>query len=281
MSVSARANEADIFLVLSDVKVHYFAGYSNPVKYFVPGICAYETAEQNHSLALAERSIFGVHPWHRDPTRRDNPLAADQFEGMRLIVASRPVYALTTIGAGGRVYWAKFGPAETAAAAAFAVADERNVHAVTPADRLIVSPGGEPNDADLYIAQRGLELTKAAVVDGGEVLFLAACRRGIGEPHTTKNFYERLTAPIEEILNSIKERYVLYSHKPYRLAQLIHRLRRIWVYSQIPAASLTAAHLHPTDDPQTVVDAWLTERPDARILIVDGANKIALRPVAT
>jgi nickel-dependent lactate racemase len=247
--VNARANEAYVFLVVSDVKVHYFAGYSNPVKYFVPGICAYETAEQNHRLALAERSIFGVHPWHADPTRRDNPLAADQLEGMRLIVGSRPVYALTTIGAGGRVHWAKFGPAETAASAAFAVADERNVHAVAPADRLIVSPGGAPNDMDLYIAQRALELTQAAVVDGGEVLFLAACRRGIGEPHTMKSFYERLTAPIEEILNSVEEPYVLYSHKPYRFAQLIRRLRRIWIYSQISPASLTAAHLHPTDDP--------------------------------
>ncbi len=39
----------------------------------------------------------------------------------------------------------------------------------------IVSPGGLSNDEDLYIAQRALELTRAAVTDGGEVLFLAAC----------------------------------------------------------------------------------------------------------
>jgi len=31
------ADDADVFLVLSDVKVHYFAGYSNPIKNFVPG----------------------------------------------------------------------------------------------------------------------------------------------------------------------------------------------------------------------------------------------------
>ena len=37
---------------------------------------------------------------------------------------------------------------------------------VKPVDRLIVSPGGLPNDVDLYIAQRALELTKAAVADG-------------------------------------------------------------------------------------------------------------------
>jgi nickel-dependent lactate racemase len=56
------ADDADVFLVLSDVKVHYFAGYSNPIKNFVPGICAFRTAEQNHSLALDDKSTFGVHP---------------------------------------------------------------------------------------------------------------------------------------------------------------------------------------------------------------------------
>ena len=160
---------------------------------------------------------------------------------------------------------------------AFEVADQRNVHTVNPVDRLIVSPGGAPNDVDLYIAQRALELTKSAVADGGEVLFLSACPRGIGEPHTMENFYSRLTAPIETILNSIEGQYVLYSHKPYRFAQMIHRLRRLWVHSQIPADLLQAAHLHPTDNPQAVVDTWLAEQPDTKILIVDGANKVALR----
>ena len=277
IAANALADDADVFLVVSDVKVHYFGGYSNPLKYFVPGICAYETAEQNHSLTLDDRSVFGVHPWHPDPTRRDNPLATDQLEGMRLIAGSRPVYALTMIGTGEHVYWADFGPAEEAASAAFRVADQRNIHTVNPADRRIVSPGGTPNDVDLYIAQRALELTKAAVQDGGEILFLSACPRGIGEPHTMENFYEKMTAPIESILNTVGDRYVLYSHKPYRFAQMIHRLRRLWVHSQIPADLLQAAHLHPTNDPQAVVDTWLAEQPDTKILIVDGANKVAVR----
>ena len=31
---NAKADEADIFLVVTDVKCHYFGGYSNAVKYF-------------------------------------------------------------------------------------------------------------------------------------------------------------------------------------------------------------------------------------------------------
>ena len=270
------ADDADVFLVLSDVKVHYFAGYSNPIKNFVPGICAFRTAEQNHSLALDSKSTFGIHPWHPDSTRRNNPLACDQLEGMRLIVKERPVFTLATITSSGQIRWAKFGPVEPVSAEALITVDKRNTHTVTPVGRLIISPGGIPNDIDLYIAQRALELTKSAVTDDGEILFLAACPNGLGEAKTMENFYHRLTAPIDEIFNSIESEYKLYSHKPYKFAQLIRRLRRIRMYSQIPDNLVRAAHLCPAHKPQAVVDNWLAEQPDAKITIVDGANKIAL-----
>ncbi len=274
--VNAFAGEADAFLVVSDVKVHYFAGYSNPVKNFVPGISSFRTVEQNHSLALLEESTHGAHPWHPDPNRRNNPLADDQVEGMEMIAGGRPIWALVMLSAGTRLIWARFGPVQDVSAESFAVTDERNIRAVTPASRLIVSPGGLSNDEDLYIAQRALELTRAAVTDGGEVLFLAACPNGIGEPQTMANFYNRLTAPLDEVIRSIRQDYVLYSHKPYKFAVMIRRLRRIWMHTQIPDPLVEAAHLHPAHDPQAVVDRWLAEQPDARIIFVDGANKVAL-----
>ncbi len=277
--VNALADEADAFLVVSDVKVHYFAGYSNPVKNFVPGISAFRTVEQNHGLALLEESTHGAHPWHPDPDRRNNPLAEDQVEGMELIAKGRPIYALVMLSVGERLIWARFGPVRETSAESFVVTDERNIRDVTPASRLIVSPGGLSNDEDLYIAQRALELTRAAVTDGGEVLFLAACPNGIGEPQTVANFYNRLTAPLEEVIRSIRQDYVLYSHKPYKFAVMIRRLRRIWMHTQIADLLVEAAHLHPTHAPQAVVDDWLAEQPEAKIIFVDGANKVALRGV--
>jgi nickel-dependent lactate racemase len=273
---NAKADDAEIFLVLSDIKCHYFAGYSNPIKNFVPGICAFRTAEQNHSLALDEESTFGLHPWHSNENRRSNPLAEDQLEGMRLITKDRPVYALVTISALGKIQWARFGRADEVSGAAFAVADKMNTHRVKPVEHLIVSPGGLPNDIDLYTAQRALELTKNAVKDGGEVLFLSACPDGIGAERTMENFYNHLTDPIEEILKSVENEYKLFSHKPYKFAQMIQRLRRIWVFSEIPDELIEAAHLRPTHEPQTIVDNWLAENPGVMITVVDGANKVAL-----
>ncbi len=275
--VNAFAEEADVFLVVADVKVHYFAGYSNPVKNFVPGICAFRTVEQNHSLALLDESTHGAHPWHPNPEQRNNPLAEDMVEGMDLIARGRPVYALVMLSAGPRLIWVRFGPVQDVSAESFAVTDERNIQTVAPASHLVVSPGGRSNDEDLYIAQRALELNRAAVLDGGEVLFLAACPNGIGEPQTLANFYDRLTAPLEEVIQSIQQDYVLYSHKPYKFAVLIRRLRRLWMHTQIADDLVKAAHMHPAHDPQAVVDGWLAEQPDARIIFIDGANKVALR----
>ena len=107
-------------------------------------------------------------------------------------------------------------------------------------------------------------------------MFRAACPSGIGEKKTMENFYDRLTLPLDEVLKSIQSEYKLYSHKPYKFAQMIRRLRRIWMYSEIADDLVEAAHLHPTHDPQVIVDGWLAEQPDAKITIVDGANKIAL-----
>jgi nickel-dependent lactate racemase len=273
---NALADDADVFLAFSDIKVHYFAGYSNPIKNFVPGICAFRTAEQNHSMALDEKSTFGIHPWHSDANRRNNPLACDQLEGLRLIVKERPVFAFATITTSGQICWAKFGHIESVAAEAFGIVDQRNTHTINPVGRLIVSPGGMPNDIDLYIAQRALELTKSSVTDGGDILFLAACPNGVGEEKTMENFYNRLILPIDDIFDSIESEYKLYSHKPYKFARLIRRLRQIHVYSQIPDEIIRAAHLFPAHDPQKIVDDWLTEEPNDKITIVDGANKIAL-----
>lgn len=269
---------AEIFLVLSDVKFHYFAGYSNPVKNFVPGVCSYRTAEGNHRLAMEDSSTFGVHPWHNDAKRRGNRLACDQVEAMDMILAGRKVWAFVTISDHGRIQWAKFDEIKAAAAAAFDVADERNAASVRPEKYLIVSPGPLPNDVDLYISQRALELTKNAVKDGGEVLFVSACPEGVGPARTLENFYNRLSRPLDEILSGRDAEYRLFTHKPYKFAQLISRLNKVWVYSEISNADIERIHLKPTEKPQDVVDKWLKKDPDAQIIVVDGANKIALYP---
>jgi len=274
--VNERSARCEIFLAISDMKNHYFAGYSNPLKNFLPGICSFETIEHNHSLTLDEHSTFGLHPLHPDPQRRNAPLAEDLWEGVQMILRRRPVLVLAVISYQDQLQWAKIGTLVEVTRAGIQKVDELTSFTLPKADYMIVSPGGYPDDESLYTAQRALELTKNVINDGGEVLFLSQCENGVGPQKTMAHFYDLLAKPIPEVLKSIETEYELYSHKAYKFAQMIQQLRAIHVHSSLSNEAVERIHLQPCADPQALVNQWLTQNPPAQINIFDGANKLAI-----
>ncbi len=275
--VNARSEEADLFLAVSDMKNHYFAGYSNPVKGLVPGISGFETARGNHALALDPRSTFGFHPWHSDPTRRHNPLAADMVEAAGLVLRARPVFALCLFTRSRReVLWADSGPMSAVAARGMTFVDAATSVTVRPARRVIVTAGGHPLDESLYAAQRALELTKNAIAPGGEILFFAACRNGIGPQEARRGFYDRLKLDLDLVLHSFEGEYEMYSHKTYKFARMLKEVAAIRVVGELDEATLSAVHLQKEERPQAVLDRWLAEDPAAPILVFHDASKIAV-----
>ncbi|HKE01739.1 MAG TPA: lactate racemase domain-containing protein [Planctomycetota bacterium] len=274
--VDVAADECDLFLAISDMKTHYFAGYSNPVKNFVPGICAFETARGNHAMALRDEATFGRHPFHPDPSRRDNPLSADMVEGMEKILGGRTAWSLAMFTIGGRVRWCSGGPLPDVASRGMVFVDRETTLELEPVDRLIVSAGGHPYDESLYTAQRALELTKNAVKPGGEILFLARCANGIGPPEAHHTFFGALAKPLPDVLHSIGSRYEMYSHKAFKFAAMLLALRAVRVHTDLTDDALRAAHLEPAPDPQAVVDRWVSEDPSASIQAIDDASKLAV-----
>lgn len=287
VQLDERATSCAVFLTVADMKNHYFAGYSNPTKYLVPGLASAETVRGNHSLALEPESTFGRHPWHPDPARRTNPLAEDLLEAYELAVEERPSFALTLVGAGSDVHWAAGGTTHEATRRGIEVVDRVEGLRLEPTRYLVVSPGGSPHDESLYTAQRALELSRAAVTDGGRVLFLAACDEGIGPPGARENFYEPLTRPLEEIVALPREAYVLYAHKPVKLARYLRGLDEVAFATSLDRGTVERIHLTKADDPQAVVDEWI-ERigraetidapgdPSQRITLIDDASRFAV-----
>ncbi|MHC4480611.1 MAG: lactate racemase domain-containing protein [Planctomycetota bacterium] len=267
---------ADLLVISSDVKNHYFAGYSNPLKAILPGTASFAAVERNHSFALRPEATFGRHPWHPDPARRANPVAEDMLEAVRKVTAGRPVFVLASLSNPAGVLWAGAGQMEAVTREAIARVDELTSVHVTPARRLIVSPGGHPQDETLYNAQRGLELSRSGVLEGGEVLFVARCARGIAPTAQARaNFYDLLCAPLDEVMAGLESRYVLYAHKAYKFAHFIRSVGRLRVLTELPAEQVSAAHMEKVRDAQEVVDGWLEES-DEPILVTTRANKVAL-----
>lgn len=276
VEVNRQALDADLFVLTSDVKNHYFAGYSNPLKDFLPGVCSFAAVEHNHSFALQTDATFGRHPWHPDPARRTNPVAQDMLEAAKMVTAGKDVFVLAAVTTAHGALWAGAGAIEAVTRQAIAHVDSADSARVEPARCLIVSPGGSPEDETLYNAQRGLELSRNGVRPGGEVLFLAECARGVAPtPAARAEFYDRLTAPLQDVIAGLQERYILYSHKAFKFAQFIQSVRRISMLTALPAREVQAAHMEKVEDAQAVVDRWLTES-DEPVLITTLANKVAL-----
>ncbi|MCI0690599.1 lactate racemase domain-containing protein [candidate division KSB1 bacterium] len=274
--VNEHSARCDVFLVISGVAPHDAAGYCNPLQNFLPGICSLETMTRHYTLALNERSTFGLHPWHPDPNRRRTPLGEDQWEGVQMLLRRRPVLAFAVISYQNQLQWAKIGVLIETTKAGIQKVDELIGFTLPRVDFMIVSPGGYPDDENLYAAQRALELTKNGVNAGGEVLFLAHCENGIGPQKTMRHFYDLLTKPLPEVLQSIENAYELYSHKAYKFAQMIQQLQAIHVHSSLPDETIARIHLTPCADPQALVNRWLTQNPQSKINIIDEANKLAI-----
>jgi len=266
----------ELFVPLADMKAHYFAGYSNALKDFLPGICAFASIEANHSMALDVNSTFGRHPYHPIEDRRNNPLADDMREAFEMITKDARVFTLSVISAGEEIAWANAGEVKPVIASGIEVLDETTSFTIKPTPKIVVSPGGYPQDKSLYHAQRGLELTKNAVSDGGEILFLAECRDGIGPGSAIENFYNKLTMPLDQVIDSISDEYKLYQHKAYKFAQLLKRVSSIDMYTDLEKDDVEAAHLNKVFNPQETIDRWLEEDPDVIITVLDKANKIAV-----
>ncbi len=274
--ISAAAADMDVYVPISDMKAHYFAGYSNPLKAFLPGICSFASIEANHAMALDPKSTFGRHPYHPLQEKRDNPLADDMREAMEIITKSAKVFALVVISNGHKLVWADAGEIVSVTGAGIEVLDETASFTVPQTTRIIVSPGGYPQDKSLYHAQRAIELTKNAVADKGEILFVAECRDGIAPEEAIENFYNRLTAPLDEVTNSISSRYHLYEHKAFKFAELMKRVSKIKMYTELDDARVSAVHMEKVSDLQQVIDGWTDEDPRVKIAVLDKGNKLAV-----
>ena len=273
--------KVEVFFVTSNMKNHYFAGYCNAIKNFLPGCCSFETIEANHRLALEMEASFGRHPWHYDPERRSNPVAEDMLEAMDLISQGRKVYTLATIG-GKKLIWAAAGDAETVTREGLKVVDQTTSFYLKPRKYSIVSPGGYPDDETLYSSQRGLDLVNNAVLDKGEVLWLAACdggHQGLAPSEKAKRFFYdslALDKSKAKLAPKIKKNYRLFTQKAYKMARVIGRVNRVWLYSKLDERTVQAAHLNPTKNPQKIIDQWIKDDPGESILMFKHANKLAI-----
>lgn len=281
--------EAHLHIIAADMKVHYFGGYSSFIKNYLPGVCNFDTIERNHKLALDKTSRGGYHPLHPDENRRQNATAEDMLEAYELITAygkKRPhIFLLGMVSSKEKLVWTKSGDPVKVTQEGFTIIDKYLAYETEKYDYAVVSSGRFPKDKTLYNAHRGFAMNEVGFAKN--VLWLAECREGTapdegrGKETAEKNFFELLFKfgdEFDKTFEYIEENYKLYRQKAYKLLKKMKSLKdnggNIYLYSALPEEKVKDAHMIFVKNPQKVVDNWLEDEPNAKTIVVNGANKI-------
>lgn len=292
--IMQEALDAQVHVIVASLKFHYFAGYSGKHKHAIPSVSHRDCIEANHKLALLANSAAGNHPLHADTTRQKNPLAEDMEEAQQMTlhfpyqnISQREVYVLASVTSQDSLIWMGAGQGDVVMREGIRMLDRYFLFTAAASPYVLFSSGGSPHDDTFYQAHCGFELCKD--VFAKEVLWLAACTDGVAPtPGCERQFFERLGHygnRFAEGRKDILEHYTLHAQKVYKyfesFAYLLEQQQgHIYLYSTLPAEKVRYAHMVPVSSSreiQQIIDRWLASEPKAKILVIDGANKIHVR----
>ncbi len=162
--------EADLRIVLSEVRPHYFAGYAGGAKMLFPGVAGEDGIWHNHRLKAAAGARLGVVD--------GNPCRADMEAAAAL---AGPTFAINGVRRGdGRLVGVTAGDPVASHRAAVDLA--RRVYEVPapPAAPTVLVSDAHPVSASLYQACKLLPPAGRVLTDGGAVILAVALHEGVG-----------------------------------------------------------------------------------------------------
>ena len=255
VSVNPFLLDADFALAISNVDVHYFAGYTGGHKAVIPGVAGKETIERNHSLMTLPNAEPGV--IESNPVREDLE-EAGLMTGLRYVVN-------VVLDETNRIIGAFAGdPIQAHRAATKTVDDLVKVPIKEPADIVVASAGGYPRDINLYQAHKAIENASHAVKNGGTIVLVAECGEGFG--NTTFENWMTSASSLDEVGEKLSKQFILGAHKAFALSKIAKRAEIIVASNKLQASSII---LKTCKKPQDALnDAWRSHGRDASILLM-------------
>ncbi|MHA1727683.1 MAG: nickel-dependent lactate racemase [Promethearchaeota archaeon] len=162
---------ADIRILLTDITMHYFAGFGGDRKSILPGVAGQESVDANHKMATR----FGS----RTGNLKGNPVHEDMLEAAQMVGANFVVNLC--MNDQNEMFYVKSGALNSAFLEATAEYKKSfTVNLKEQADLLILSQGGYPQDINYYQSMKSMHQCRSAVKKGGKILFFTECGEGIG-----------------------------------------------------------------------------------------------------
>ncbi|MFX0101097.1 MAG: nickel-dependent lactate racemase [Candidatus Hodarchaeota archaeon] len=213
-------HEADCKILLTNITVHYYAGFGGDRKSILPGISGEKSIQANHGLLTDPNAVTGNldgNPVHLDMVEAASKVGAD-------FVINVVAYEDDVID----IKAGELGVAFLEAVQIYKNCFEMNVD--KPADMIILSAGGNPKDLNLYQGTKGLTHCKAAVRNGGHIIFLSESPDGPGNDKfvewiedvnkkvaSSKKIETKLDKGLDYLGDKIKSNFEMGGHKAYYL----------------------------------------------------------------
>jgi nickel-dependent lactate racemase len=268
MWVNDIAFQADRLIIITSVEPHYFAGYTGGRKSFLPGVASYQTIEQNHRMAMRPESKI--------LTLKGNPVHEDMMDALRAVRGKRIFSIQAVLDRNQRVFRVAAGELNSSFKLATDWANEVYCVKIPRKADVVVSIAQYPMDVDLYQTQKVLDNAKPALKSGGILIFVSKCREGIGD----EVFYKQLarSKDPDEVLRNLKAEYKLGYHKAAKVAELL-KWARIFGVTSLPDEKLERINVRPFANVQKALDAALSEKPDASVLVIFDGSVLVPRVV--
>jgi lactate racemase len=251
--------ESDVKIVTGRIAHHYFAGFSGGRKAIAPGVSGFKTIIANHKRVMHPEG-GGIHPRVEAGVLSGNPVHEDLLEIAKTV---RPSFCLNTALNTEHEITHIFAGDYIAAheAGCRTVESLFRVQLDAPSDRVIASCGGWPYDMSFMQVIKTIVMASRAVADGGTLVVLGECERGL-EPGFLEWFqYGSLT----DLNRAVLDQYNLKGHNTYWLREIQSRIR-IALVSRLPAADVAAMGFEHEDDPVEAIGRYTINRSGALIV---------------
>lgn len=236
--------ESKNILVIGSVEPHYFAGYTGGRKAFLPGVASYKTIEMNHKYALNDQATslnLQGNPVHEDMVDITTMLKeCHVFSLQTVLTEEQEIYAMTA----GDLY--------QSFDAALPHANEVFCVPLIHKGNIVITVAPYPMDIDLYQSQKALDNAKLAVEDGGIIILVSKCRKGVGEDTFLKLLCKAQTP--NELLDLLNEEYKLGYHKAAKIAQIAAHVS-IWAVTDLEDEIIRKAMFTPYHDIQSAINS--------------------------
>lgn len=254
--------QKDLKIVVGDIELHHFAGYSGGVKSAAIGLAGRWTINHNHKLLLDEKSILGNY--------EGNPLRNDIEEIGRMMDIDLALNAV--LNERKEILKVIFGkPVDVMKAGIQVVNDISQVPIDCRYDLVVASAGGYPKDINLYQAQKAMTHASLFCKTAGKIALIAECIEGVGSDGYLK-FMSHVSSTAEVIKKFEMNDFAVGPHKAFQIARLLNK-HQVFSYSSISAAITKSLLLQPLTSVNEIIE--LIEN------TMKSGGRVAVLPFAT